>query len=127
MNEPAPKFSRRAQKTIAEFRRVPTGEPNAMRKRVTKDLADLIEELRVKHRIGRAAPEDAIREAWPEIVGSANATYSHPLRIEGRKLIVQATHSVVRNELFLHRKEIASRLQKLPGCAEVKELHIRAG
>lgn len=127
MKEPQPKFSRGAQKTIAEFRRVPVGEPRNMRKRPTKDLSDLVEELRLKHRIGRAAPEDAIREAWPEIVGGANATYSHPLRIEGKRLIVQATHSVVRNELFLHRKEIAARLQKLPGCADVTELHIRAG
>lgn len=120
-------FSRLAEKTIGEFRRVGTGDPDKMRRRPTRDLAEVMEELRVKHRIGRAAPEDAVREAWSDLVGTANAAYSHPLRIEGRRLIVQATHSVVRNELFLHRREIVERVKKLPGCGSVTDLHLRAG
>jgi hypothetical protein len=82
----------------------------------------------VKHRIGRAAPEDAIRERWAEIVGGAMAAYSHPVQIEqNRRLLVHASHAVVRNELFLNRAMIVERIQKLPGCAGVKELWIKAG
>jgi hypothetical protein len=33
----------------------------------------------------------------------------------------------VRNELFMHRAEIVERIQKLPGCAVIKELNLRAG
>ena len=81
----------------------------------------------MKHRIGRSAPEEAVREHWAELVGEANAAYSHPLPdLEGRRLVVQVSHGVVRNELFLHREEIVDRIQKLPGCAAVTELHIRA-
>lgn len=125
--KPDPAFSRLAEKAIAEFRRVGPREPEKMRRRPTRALSELVEELRVKHRIGREAPEDALRATWPELVGSANAAYSHPLRIEGRRLIVQATHSVVRNELFLHRREILERIQKVPGCANVSDLHLKAG
>jgi len=34
---------------------------------------------------------------------------------------------VVRNEIFLHRAEIVDRIRKLPGCAGVKELWVKAG
>ena len=67
-----------------------------------------------------------IREHWVEIVGAANAEYSHALRLDGRRLAVQASHAVVRNELFLHRAIIVARLQKLPGCAGIKEIWVRA-
>lgn len=120
-------FSRAAEKTIAEFRRIHPAEPARMRRRPTRDLAEVLEEVRVHHRIGRDAPEDAVRNAWSDVVGTANAAYSHPLRIEGRRLIVQATHSVVRNELFHHRREIIERVKKLPGCDAVSDLHLRAG
>jgi hypothetical protein len=40
---------------------------------------------------------------------------------------VNASHAVVRNELFLHRAEIVARIRKLPGCAGVQELWVKAG
>jgi hypothetical protein len=62
------------------------------------------------------------------LVGVANAAYSHAVRIEREKrLVVHVAHSVVRNELFMHRAEIVARIQKLPGCTGIKELNLRAG
>jgi hypothetical protein len=56
------------------------------------------------------------------------AAYSHPVRIEqGRRLLVHASHAVVRNELFLNRAAFVERIRKLPGCAGVKELWVKAG
>jgi hypothetical protein len=124
VTEPRKPLSRRAEQAIGDFLRIPPKEPARMQKRATRDLAELVESLRVKYRIGRLGPEDAIREAWPEVVGAANAAYSHPIRIDGRRLIVAATHSVVRNELFLNRAEIIERIGKIPSCAGVTDLHI---
>jgi hypothetical protein len=88
----------------------------------------VIDSLRSKHGIGRPTTEQAIRDAWPEIVGPANASYSHALRIDERgRLLVHATHAVVRNELFLNRAEIIDRIQRLPGCASIKLLHLSQG
>jgi len=121
-------FSRLAESLIGDFRGVPLAEPRKMRRRQTRELAQVVEELMVKHQIGRASPEQAIRTRWAELVGSANAAYSHAVRIDhGRQLVVVASHGVVRNELFLHRAEIVDRIQKVPGCAHVKQLMIRAG
>ena len=126
-DQPKP-FSKLAERLIGDFRGVPNADPRKMRRRPTRALAAVVEELMVKHQIGRESPEHTIREHWPDVVGAANAAYSNAVRIDyGRRLVVHASHAVVRNELFLHRAEIVERIQKLAGCAEVKELHIRAG
>jgi hypothetical protein len=120
-------FSKLAEELVGELRGVPFDDPKRSKKRATKPLADLIEELLQKNQIGRSSPEQNIREKWPELVGPANAAYSHPARIERNMLIVLAAHAVVRNELFLHRAEIVARIRKLPGCGDVKALNLRAG
>jgi hypothetical protein len=128
MPDEPPHFSRQAEKLIADLRRIPDETPARMRKRPTRDAAGLVEELLIKHQIGRASPEQTIRDHWPNVVGPANAQYSHAAMIDPRgRLAVLASHAVVRNELFLHRKLIVGKIQKLPGCAHVRELNVRAG
>jgi len=127
MPDPKP-FSKLAEQLIGDFRGVPNSDPRKMRRRPTRELAAVVEELMVKHQIGRESPEHTIREHWTGVVGTANAAYSNAVRIElDRRLVVHASHAVVRNELFLHRAAIVERIQKLPGCVKVTELHIRAG
>ena len=127
MQEPH-RFSRLAEDLIASLRRIPSEDPPRIRRRQAQGLADVIDSLRSKHGIGRPTTEQAIRDAWPEIVGPANASYSHALRIDERgRLLVHATHAVVRNELFLNRAEIIDRIQRLPGCASIKQLHLSQG
>ena len=77
--------------------------------------------------IGRPSAEQSIRDHWPELVGTANASYSHAVRIERGRLLVLAAHSVVRNELFHHREEIARRIRALPGCEGIKSINLRSG
>ncbi len=128
MPPPEPhQFSRIAEELVGDLRGVATEEPARSRKRPTRPLAELIEELLQRNQIGRSSPEQIIRERWVELVGSANATYSHPARIERNRLIVLAAHAVVRNELFHHREQIVERIRQLPGCADVKSLNLRAG
>ena len=120
-------FSKLAEELVGELRGVAYDEPRRAVKRPTKNLTAVIEELMVKHQIGRPSAEQSIRDHWPALVGNANATYSHAARIERGRLIVLAAHSVVRNEIFHHRDEIVARLRKLPGCEAIKSLNIRAG
>lgn len=128
MPEEPKEFSRTAEDLIASLRRLPSDSPPGMRKRATRDLAALMEGILTKYQIGRDSPEQTIRDHWVEIVGPANAQYSHPARIERDKmLIVLVSHSVVRNELFLHRKLIVEKIQKYPGCAQVREINVRQG
>jgi hypothetical protein len=122
------RFSRSAEDLIASLRRIPSEDPKGIRRRPAKELVELIDSLRAKHGIGRPTTEQAIRDAWPQIVGPANASYSHALRIDERgRLLVHATHAVVRNELFLNRAEIIERIRRIPGCSAITHLHLSQG
>lgn len=122
-------FSRAAEEAIADLRRIPSQEPARMRRRPTREIGSVLDELLTRYRIGRSSPEETIRARWEELVGPANAAYSHPAQIDqnGRRLLVLAGHSVVRQELFLHRLVILERVRQLPGCAGIQMLFIRAG
>ena len=120
-------FSKLAEELIGDLRGVASDAPRRSFRRATKPLADVVESLMQKYQIGRPSPEQTIRDHWTELVGAANAVYSHPARLERNLLTILAAHSVVRHELFLHRAEIVGRIRKLPGCAEVRALNLRAG
>jgi hypothetical protein len=120
-------FSKIAEELVGDLRGVAPNDPPRSKQRATQPLAALIEQLLVEHQIGRASPEHALREQWAAIVGAANASYSHPVRIERARLLVLAAHAVVRNELFLHREEIVTRIRRVPGCEAVKSLNLRTG
>jgi Dna[CI] antecedent DciA-like protein len=122
------RFSRAAEDLIASLRRIPSEDPSRIRRRPSRGLVELIDGLRAKHGIGRPTAEQAIRDRWPEIVGPANASYSHAVRIDERgRLLVHATHAVVRNELFLNRAEILERIRRIPGCESIARLHLSQG
>lgn len=127
MAEDPHQFSRIAQELIGDFRNVPFKEPRRQIKRRTKGLDEVLEQLLEKYKIGRDSPEQAIRERWTDLVGPANASYSHPVSIERGRLLVLVSHAVVRSELFHHRESIADKIRQIPGCKEVRNLNIRAG
>ena len=120
-------FSKIAESLIGDLRGIASEEPARSRKRPTQSLSDIVEKILQQHRIGRDSPEQTIRDHWSEIVGVANASYSHPARLERNLLTVLAAHAVVRNELFHHREEIVALIRRLPGCESVKALSLRHG
>ena len=125
MSDEPKEFSRAIENLIAGFRDLPADSGRSKRRKPV-DLGALIDELLVKHRISHDSLEHSIREKWPEIVGVANASYSHPLVVEKSLLVVLVSHAVVRNELFMHKPAIMEKLHKLPGCATIKGLALRS-
>ena len=122
-------FSSAAEEMIGDLRRLPYYEPRKQKLRPTNALAIAVDQLVTQYQIGRDSPEQIIREHWTQIVGTANAEYSHAARLEsgGRTLVVIAPHSVVRNELFHHRQAIVEKIRLIPGCNAIKQLNLRAG
>jgi hypothetical protein len=118
-------FSRAVENLIADLRQLPPDRSRS-RKRKPTELGAVIDELLVKYRISHDSLEHSIRDKWRELVGEANASYSHPLTVERNLLVILVSHSVVRNELFLHRETIVGKLQKLPGCDQIKGLALRS-
>lgn len=126
-DKPPHQFSRLAEELVGDLRGVAFEDPKRAKKRATQALPDILEQLLQKYQIGRSAPEHTIRDHWRELVGPANANYSHAVSIERNRLLVLVSHAVVRNELFMHKDEIVARIQKLPGCGDIKALNLRSG
>jgi len=128
MSDEPHRLSRLAEDLIASLRRIPSEDPRGIRRKPSKGVSEVIEALKAKYGIGVPTAEQAIRDVWPKVVGPANASYSNAVRIDERgRLIIHATHAVVRNELFLNRAEILERIRKIPGCTAVKQLHLIQG
>ncbi|MBA3850369.1 MAG: DUF721 domain-containing protein [Opitutus sp.] len=126
MRQNPKEFSHEVENLIAAFRGLPEDD-SAARNRQTQDLGRLIDELLVKYRISHDSLEHSIREKWSELVGRANAAYSHPVVVERGQLLVLCSHAVVRNELFHHRLQILGKLRQLPGCDGIRGITLRAG
>ena len=129
MPEKPDTFRHVARRLVADLRGVPDDTPARQIKRRTQILGPLIDELLVKHHVGRSTPEDTIRENWPSIVGPAIAHYSHAALIDPKgKLTILYNQPVAGNELRFHQAAILARIQALPGLRPVvKGLNIRAG
>ncbi|MBK8476754.1 MAG: DUF721 domain-containing protein [Opitutaceae bacterium] len=127
MREPH-EFSRPIENLIAELRGLPADQSRSKR-RHEQPLGSAIDKLLHKYHIGADAPDHTIRKHWPEIVGNANAAYSHPVKIDGKtgKLLVMVSHAVVRDELRLLETILMQRVRQLPDCDKVTGLTIRAG
>jgi hypothetical protein len=118
-------FSRAIENLIAGMRELPE-DAGRSRRRPTVPLSSLVDELLVKYRISHDSLEHSIRDKWVELVGTANAGYSHPLVVEKNLLVVLVSHAVVRNELFQHKETILAKLRRLPGCGDIKGLQLRS-
>jgi hypothetical protein len=124
---PDRKFSRPIENMIADLRGVPTDDSHS-RLRDTRSMADLTEHFLHKHRVGMKTPEEAIRDAWIEIVGAPNAEYCHPLRIDReRVLLVGVSNPIVRQELLFHKAVVLHRVKAIPACAHITDVLFRAG
>ncbi|MFT3829511.1 MAG: DUF721 domain-containing protein [Opitutaceae bacterium] len=120
-------FSRDIENLIASFRGLPNDDSRTKRRR-EQPLGDAIDKLLRKYHVGVEAPDHTIRQHWADIVGAANAAYSHPVKIDTRgKLLVLVSHGVVRDELRLLETILLQRIRQLSGCEKVVGLTLRAG
>ncbi len=124
---PGSRFSRDVENLIADLRGLPR-DGSRSKLRETTSAGNLVERLLHKYRIGMATPEEAVRDAWNEIVGEANATFCHPLRIDrDRVLIVGVSNPVVRQELLFHKAVVLERIRAIPACHHIEGVVFRGG
>ena len=120
-------FSRPIENLIASMRGLPANDSRS-RLRRERPLGETIDQLLRKYHIGDDAPDHTVRQHWAEIVGNANAAYSHPVKIDTKgKLLVLVSHAVVRDEIRLLETIILQRIRQLQGCEKVVGLTLRAG
>ncbi len=123
----AHEFSRDIENLIASLRGLPTDDSRSKRRK-EQPIGLSIDKILRQYHIGEEAPDHTIRQHWADVVGSANAAYSHPVKIDKKgKLLVLVSHAVVRDELRLLETIMLQRIRRLHGCENVTGLTLRAG
>jgi len=121
-------FSHVAQELIGDLRGISFNEPKRMKRRPTHELTELISDILAKHHVGKHTPEDSLRERWADIVGHANAVYSHPVSIDEKgRLLVLVSHSMVKSNLSMDMVRILPAVKAVPGCGQIRSIQLRTG
>ncbi len=120
-------FTREVENLIASLRGLPENRSRSI-PRESRSLQSLIPKLLEDHLASSESLEEQIAKEWETIIGSANAAYARPLRVESKsRLFVAVSNNVIRQELFFHRKLILERVRNLPGCSTIREVVLRTG
>ncbi|HDR88175.1 MAG TPA: DUF721 domain-containing protein [Bacteroidetes bacterium] len=96
-----------------------------MRRSHTQSLGEIIREILKDSVTGRKLREVQLIGAWEEVVGKTVAKRTKNLYIRNRKLYVELTSSVVRNELMMIRSSLVGALNKKAGEDLIEEIVLR--
>lgn len=127
MPEKPYKFSRHAERLIANLRGVPEDyKPEGHA--TEKDLSAMIDRLLVRHKIGVDSLEDRIRESWAQIVGPDNAPHCSPARIDRETtLLVAVANPTVRQELEFNKAAILNNVRLLKDGRKIRQVAFKSG
>lgn len=96
-----------------------------MRRTQTRLIGDILEEFFKRPYVARKIAEGKLPEFWCEIVGEHVANLTNDVRLERGILYVSVSSSVVRNDLFYRRDQIAQLINQRAGIQLVNAVIIR--
>lgn len=83
-----------------------------MKRGETKSIAELVMAMLREEGLETPLNEHRLINAWGEVLGGAVNSYTKELRIYNQVLYVTLTSSVLRQELFMCRKEFVRKLNE---------------
>lgn len=83
-----------------------------MKRGETKSIAELVMAMLREEGLETPLNEHRLINAWGEVLGGAVNSYTKELRIYNQVLYVTLTSSVLRQELFMCRKELVRKLNE---------------
>ena len=96
-----------------------------MRRTQTRLIGDILEEFFKRPYVARKIAEGKLPEFWREIVGEHVANLTHDVRLERGILYISVSSSVVRNDLFYRRDQLAQLINQRAGVQLVNAVVIR--
>jgi predicted nucleic acid-binding Zn ribbon protein len=96
-----------------------------MRRTQTRLIGDILEEFFKRPYVARKIAEGKLPEFWREIVGEHVANLTNDVRLERGILHVSVSSSVVRNDLFFRRDQLAQLINQRAGMQLVNAVIIR--
>ena len=96
-----------------------------MERRKTTHINEIIQEILNKSNLKGRLDETTITKKWEEVVGKTMARYTRNVYVSKGILHVEATSSVVRNELMMNRSTLIERLNAITGNETIKDIIFR--
>ena len=120
------KSTRKERALLADFLEVPVPE-DPRKASLPLTMKEVVEKAWANWGIDQtSSPEQVISENWQKVVGIKFAGKCAPERLTANTgtLFIKTASGPIKQELGFDRKQILKRIQKLKGCALVKELKI---
>lgn len=96
-----------------------------MRRTQTRLIGDILEEFFKRPYVARKIAEGKLPEFWRDIVGEHVANMTNEVRYERGILYVSVASSVVRNDLFYRRDQLAQLINQRAGIHLVNAVIVR--
>ena len=96
-----------------------------MKRTQTRLIGDILEEFFKRPYVARKIAEGKLPEFWREIVGEHVANLTNEVRLERGILHVSVSSSVVRNDLFYRRDQLAQLINQRAGMQLINAVIIR--
>ena len=96
-----------------------------MRRKQSRKNGEFLEEFFKRPYVARKIAEGKLPEFWREIVGEHVANLTNDVRLERGILHVSVSSSVVRNDLFFRRDQLAQLINQRAGMQLVNAVIIR--
>ncbi len=96
-----------------------------MRRSETQHIGQILEDLLSEFQIGRKIKEARILNAWDEVVGSYIRSHTVKTYIRNRILFVEFDSAVIRNEVFMMKEQLTSRLNDAAGGHVIEKIVFR--
>ncbi len=120
------KSTRKERALLADFLEIPVAE-DPKKEALPLTMKEVVELAWENWGIDQtSSPEQVISENWQKVVGIKFAGKCAPERLTENPgtLFIKTASGPIKQELGFNRKQILKRIQKLEGCAFVKELKI---
>lgn len=121
------KFSRKVENLIANFRGLPENWSYSKPRPAVK-MDSLVEVLSERYQIQNRKPEEVIMNSWKEIMGPDNAFRCMPKKIsKNGVMVIKVANPSLQQVLRFQQQQLLKKIQSLPGCDFIKEIHFVAG
>lgn len=96
-----------------------------MKRTQTRRIGDILDEFFKRPYVARKIAEGKLLEFWREVTGEYVASVTNEVRLERGILYVSVSSSIVRNDLFYRRDQLAELINSRAGVRLVNAVIIR--
>ncbi len=96
-----------------------------MKRKEVQALSEILDEILRENHLDIGLDAARARQAWKEVMGQAVDKCTLAVHYDKGTLQIKLSSAVLRNELFMNRKQLIDRLNNHIGRAVIKNIYLR--